>query len=164
MSALAIVVYCFCGLIPLSAILSQFIGNHKKCNIGRFVTSFLALVTGALLGGLNQMWLEVYQEPATFIIIISIIISLIVIGSQLDYPKFFVRPAVNLCGLGGVFCLLFFMMMMAMWTGGYVETKHFQEETTQEGRNKYYTQKEFEREFGFSLPKFELRINHISYQ
>ena len=156
MSGLAIVVYCFCGLIPLSAILSQFIGNHRKFNIGRFITSFLALVTGALLGGLNQMWLEVYQEPATFIIIISIIISIIVIGSQLDYPKFFVRSAVNLCGLGGIFCLLFFMMMMEMWTGGTVETKRFHEAATQEERNSYYTQKEFEREFGFSLPKFDV--------
>ena len=68
MSALAIVVYCFCGLIPLSAILSQFIGNHKKCNIGRFITSFLALITGALLAGYNQMSFELDSEPSVGII------------------------------------------------------------------------------------------------
>ncbi|MCH5223132.1 MAG: hypothetical protein J1E82_03755 [Muribaculaceae bacterium] len=43
-----------------------------------------------------------------------------------------------------------------MWTVVSVETKKFHKETSQEGRNKYYTQKKFESEFGFSLPNFDV--------
>ena len=157
MSALAIVVYCFCGVIPLSAILSQFIGNHRKGNIGRFITSFLALVTGGLLAIYNQMSLDLDSEPAVGIIWVSVILSIFLWLLQQNTPRLSNNRIVfNLLGLGGIFCLFFWLMMAAMWTGGYVETKHFQEETTQEGRNKYYTPKEFESEFGFALPKFDV--------
>lgn len=157
MSALAIIVYCFCGLIPLSAILSQFIGNHRKFNIGGFITSFLALVTGGLLAGWNQMSLELDGEPSVGIIWISVILSVFLWFLQQETPRLSNnRVTFNLLGLGGIFCLFFWLMMTAMWTGGAVETKRFQQETTQEGRNSYYTQKEFESEFGFSLPKFDV--------
>ena len=157
MSALAIVVYCFCGLIPLSAIFSQFIGTHRKWNIGRFITSFLALITGGLLAGYNQMNLELDNEPAIGIIWVSVILSVFLILLQQETPKLSNNRIIfNLLGLGGIFCLFFWMMIVAIGTGGYVETQRFQQETTQNGRNSYYTQKEFESEFGFSLPKFDV--------
>ena len=161
MSALAIIVYCFCGLIPLSAILSQFIGNHRKLDWGRFGTSILALITGCLLMGYNQMSIEVFDEPAVWIIWVSVILSVFLIFLQQETPKISNNRIIfNIFGWGGIVCLFFWMMFFAMGTGGYVETKKFHKETSQEGRNKYYTPKEFENEFGFSLPMF----NVIDYE
>lgn len=157
MSALAIVVYCFCGLIPLSAILSQFIGNHRKCNIGRFITSFLALVTGGLFAGYNQMNLEAFDEPVVGIIWIAVILSIFLVFLQQDTPKISNnRFTFNMLGLGGIFCLLCWLMIIAMGTGGLVETNNFRKETTQEERNKYYTPNDFERQFGFVIPQFDV--------
>ena len=142
---------------PLSAIFSKFIGNYKKCSIGRFITSFLALVTGGLLAGYNQMSLELDGEPSVGLIWMSVILSVFLWFLQQETPRLSNnRVTFNLLGLGGIFCLFFWLMMTAMWTGGVVETQRFQQETTQEGRNSYYTRKEFEREFGFSLPKFDV--------
>ena len=44
------------------------LGKHRKCNIGRFITSLLELVTGGFLGGWNQMCLKLDGEPTTKII------------------------------------------------------------------------------------------------
>ena len=157
MSALAIVVYCFCGLIPLSAILSQFIGSHRKFNIGRFITSLLALVTGGLLAGWNQMSLELYNEPSIGIIWVSVILSVFLWFLQQETPRLSNnRFTFNMLGLGGIVCLFGWLMIIAMGTGGLVETNNFRKETTQEERNKYYTSNDFQKQFGFNIPQFDV--------
>ena len=87
----------------------------------------------------------------------SVILSVFLWFLQQETPRLSNNRLIfNLLGFGGIVSLFFWLMITAMWTGGAVETKRFHEATSQKERNSYYTPKEFESEFGFSLPKFDV--------
>ena len=96
------------SLIPLAALVSQFVGPHKKFTVGRVITSILAFITGFLMTlFLLCVWDWKALTFALIMIAVSVIISAIVAVLQQDWlpnPKRW-RTYGNWAGVVGVILL-----------------------------------------------------------
>lgn len=113
--ALGILTLIFSGLIPITAIVSQFVGKHKKFTGGRILISIWSIITGACLvvfvalGIIND---ELFNRDLAFLLPITIIICGIVWVLQQDYQGTKIaRLVINILG-SIVFCVLLALIIL----------------------------------------------------
>lgn len=113
--ALGILTLIFSGLIPITAIVSEFVGKHKKLTGGRILISLWSIIMGACLvvfvalGIIND---ELFNRDFAFLLPIAILICGIVWALQQDYKGTKIaRLVINILG-SIVFCILLALIIL----------------------------------------------------
>lgn len=154
---MSIVVYFFCSMIPLVAIVTNFFGKKKKFTFGKIMTDCISIMTALMLAFYNYVSIREFNTPATKVIWASIGICGIVACLQLDvFKEKIFRILGNLLGCAGIVLILFVIMMIFNFTRAEYWASEFDNAKTQEEKNAFFPANEFHDSFGFSLPDYDI--------
>lgn len=152
-------------LIPFSAILSQFIGKHKKITGSRVSASLISIISCiAMLTLLILGWLFFRDSFFYVMIPAALLMNWGVIWLQRENLRANkMRKGINICILlADIACLIFVAFSLFSSynefnnaTDGHWNST-FDGSESQEERNAHYPASSFERDFGFSFPSYDV--------
>lgn len=154
---MAVLIYISAILIPVTSIISQFVGNHKSLTLGRIIISLMSIPTAALFCLINYIGVTENECPEIWILILTLPIALVVFFLQ---QEFSCAKELRIVGcVAGFFLILFLigvnLVALQSTTDSY-QNRMFNQEETQEAKNSYFRQDDVVKYFGQTMPPFDV--------